>query len=167
MGRYFYLVFIPVSIMIYLNLFEIIGFVNQYIYQFYSLDWYGFTGFSFNNLILPIMTTTLILFLELNLDKRNIQFDKIKFYRRFFLIVIILTIFSTKIQILYRLKYIFEPVVFIYIPYMITRQKNKEISNIVVFTFIFLIIIAHLIAIYRSEYNPFIFESLFNNYLIL
>ena len=132
----------------------ILAFIQKFFYSYYNQSDYGMSGFSLNNIILPVAILAFVIlnknYIELNNNKVNIWTNAVVFYTFF-------TILGLRVQMIERLANFFSPYVLLLIPYIIMNMKDKCSKNIYILIFVFMSLVYCYYAYSGTGYDPFYF----------
>lgn len=154
------LVIFTLFLLIWLFLSPLLQNINQLIYTHYNLNWYGFEGFSFNNVVLPFSLTVLAIIIYYLSDRSIKTKPTTLILINFLLLYFFTSLIGLQAQILIRISYFFITFVLYFIVYMIskmhfTKQKMILVLIIIVFSTMF-----NIVTISGSGYDPYSFISL-------
>jgi len=143
---------------IFININNILIFVQKFVYSHYTQNSYGMTGYSYKNIVIPVAILIFVLChmskLDLNDIKTRVWVNAVVYYALF-------SVLGLKIQMIQRIAEFFSPYVLLIVPRIIISIHNKNERIIYLTLAIFLLISYNFVALHGTGYDPyyFIWES--------
>jgi hypothetical protein len=135
---------------LYLNV--IIAFVQRKFYSVYVVSAYGMTGFSYKNILFPVMNLVFCLFnykkIDLNSNVNRIWMNAVIFYAFF-------SVLGLKVQLVQRVSEFFAPYALLLIPLIFSKIKNNALKGIYVTGLIFVLVLYNFITLRGTGYDPY------------
>lgn len=142
-------------LLIIMNFNVILVFIQKYFYSYYKATYYGMSGYSYKNIILPCAILIFVLLHKSLLDtknenKTNIWVNSMVFYAFF-------SILGMKVQLIERLAQYFAPFVLLIIPLIVFKQENKYLRAVYIFTIVVLSVAYNYVTLKGTGFEPFYF----------
>lgn len=132
----------------------ILSIIQKFFYSYFKMGTYGMVGFSFKNVVLPLLVLIFVLVnyskLDLSSPKINVWVNAIVFYAFF-------SFMGLKIQMIQRIAEFFAPYILLLIPWVISRISSKELRVLTIYITILLVISYNYITFSGSGYDPYYF----------